>query len=364
MYYRIYESPCMGKIIIVGNKLSISELRLYSNEEMDVLISKGYTETSEGFESIIAQLNQYFNGERVEFDIDIITNGTDFQNQVWNALKDIPYGETRSYKDIAISIGKDKASRAVGMANNKNKIAIVIPCHRVIGSSGKLVGYAGGLDKKVKLLNLELFNLVFNKLLCAYGRQNWWPSDSIYEMMIGAILTQNTSWSNVEKAIENLQGSLIPEIIERMDVDKLAELIHPSGFYNQKAVKVKDLTEWYRVYDYKVMNTKDIDCETIRNELLSIKGIGRETADCILTYALNKPSFVIDAYTRRVFKRLGFPVPKNYDEFRKMFEDVLPKDLYRYGEYHALIVRHCKEHCISRPKCDGCPLERICKKDI
>ncbi len=102
------------------------------------------------------QLNKYFEGKLKIFTIPIkIETGTKFQREVWKALQSIPYGETRSYKDIAIQIANPKAVRAVGGANNKNPIGIVIPCHRVIGSSGKLVGYAGGLDKKEMLLKIE-----------------------------------------------------------------------------------------------------------------------------------------------------------------------------------------------------------------
>ncbi|ENW93646.1 methylated-DNA--[protein]-cysteine S-methyltransferase [Acinetobacter sp. NIPH 298] len=101
------------------------------------------------------QLQQYFAGQRQQFDLPLDFQGTDFQQHVWNALLTIPYGETRSYKDIALQIGNVKAVRAVGAANGKNPISIIAPCHRVIGSGGALVGFAGGLDKKQILLSLE-----------------------------------------------------------------------------------------------------------------------------------------------------------------------------------------------------------------
>ena len=101
------------------------------------------------------QLKEYFEGKRKNFDLPLAPKGTLFQEQVWNALRDIPYGSTCTYKDIAITIGNDKACRAVGMANNRNPISILIPCHRVIGSNGKLIGYGGGLDIKEQLLTLE-----------------------------------------------------------------------------------------------------------------------------------------------------------------------------------------------------------------
>ena len=101
------------------------------------------------------QLSEYLKGERKCFDLPFNPRGTEFQRQVWKALFDIPYGETRSYKQIAEAIGNPKAVRAVGMANNRNPLLIVIPCHRVIGANGKLVGYAAGIEMKEYLLKLE-----------------------------------------------------------------------------------------------------------------------------------------------------------------------------------------------------------------
>lgn len=101
------------------------------------------------------QLNEYFTGQRQQFDVPLNFIGTDFQKQVWNALLSIPFGETRTYLQIAMQIGNVKAVRAVGAANGKNPISIIAPCHRVIGANGKLVGFAGGLDNKKILLDLE-----------------------------------------------------------------------------------------------------------------------------------------------------------------------------------------------------------------
>ena len=101
------------------------------------------------------QLSEYLKGERKSFDLPLRMKGTDFQQRVWNALLKIPYGETRSYKQIAEAIGNPKAVRAVGMANNRNPLLIVVPCHRVIGADGKLVGYGAGIEKKEFLLRLE-----------------------------------------------------------------------------------------------------------------------------------------------------------------------------------------------------------------
>ena len=101
------------------------------------------------------QLEEYFQGKRKTFSLDLAPEGTDFMKKVWKELSNIPYGQTVCYKDIAIAIGNEKACRAVGMANNRNPIPIFIPCHRVIGKNGALVGYSSGVDIKVKLLELE-----------------------------------------------------------------------------------------------------------------------------------------------------------------------------------------------------------------
>lgn len=103
----------------------------------------------------VAQLEAYFRGERTAFDLPLAPVGTAFQGKVWDALQAIPYGEVRSYADIAAAIGSPQACRAVGMANNRNPISIIIPCHRVVGANGSLTGYGGGLDTKIRLLELE-----------------------------------------------------------------------------------------------------------------------------------------------------------------------------------------------------------------
>ncbi len=106
----------------------------------------------------ISQLDEYFKGKRKEFDIPVEIRGTDFQLRVWQIVKSIPYGKTLSYKDIALMLGNKNYSRAVGNANNKNRLAIIIPCHRVIGNNNKLTGYSAGIEKKQWLLKFELNN--------------------------------------------------------------------------------------------------------------------------------------------------------------------------------------------------------------
>lgn len=148
MNFAIYKSD-LGNIRIEYK----NEIVFFLKKVDDVIYDYG---TPNYFSDLVySQLLEFFSGKRTSFDFEYELRGTDFQKKVWNALCDIPYGETRSYKDIAIAIGNPKASRAVGNANNKNPITIVVPCHRVIGANGKLVGYAGGLEMKQKLLTIE-----------------------------------------------------------------------------------------------------------------------------------------------------------------------------------------------------------------
>lgn len=115
-------------------------------------------QAKEVLEKAERQLDEYFAGERKVFNLPLAPKGTEFQKKVWAALRDIPYGETRSYGQIAAAVGNPKASRAVGMANHRNPISIIVPCHRVIGADGRLVGFGGGLWIKEKLLKLEKEN--------------------------------------------------------------------------------------------------------------------------------------------------------------------------------------------------------------
>lgn len=143
---------------IVGNiKMEYCGDKIIFVKKNDDLVSD-FGKKTELTETVYHQLSEYFDGKRKIFDFSYEMQGTEFQKKVWQALCDIPYGETRTYKDIAIAVGNPKASRAVGMANNKNPITIAVPCHRVIGTSGKLVGYAGGLAMKEFLLNMEAQN--------------------------------------------------------------------------------------------------------------------------------------------------------------------------------------------------------------
>ena len=205
----------------------------------------------------------------------------------------------------------------------------------------------------------EVYKLLFD----AFGEQHWWPSDSPLETCIGAILTQNTAWTNVEKAIVNLKKERLINIkaLHEIEEDKLAQLIRPSGYFNIKAKRLKSFITFIHENHQGSLDRFFAE-DNVRGKLLEVKGVGPETADSILLYAGNIPTFVIDAYTRRIFSRLGIcSEDTSYGELRKIFMESLPEDYKIYNEYHALIVRHAKEHCRKKPICAGCPLVKMCE---
>jgi endonuclease-3 related protein len=203
---------------------------------------------------------------------------------------------------------------------------------------------------------------IYNKLESHFGPQHWWPADTPFEVIVGAILTQNTSWKNVERAIENLKnkGVLDIEGINRIPQKQLETLLVPSGFYKIKTKRLKHFIDFlFEKYDGDLNKLLSLGPDPLREELLGINGIGKETADSIILYAGDKPSFVVDAYTRRVFERLGV-LQKNmeYDEIKDYFEKKIPKDAKIYNEFHALIVVLAKDICKKKPICGKCPLSK------
>lgn len=208
------------------------------------------------------------------------------------------------------------------------------------------------------------YQLIYDMLFNHYGPQKWWPAETSFEMMIGAILVQNTSWRNVDKALLKLKPFLEPGMIDQLLVEELAQLIKSSGFFNIKAKRIKAFMEWFKTYHYDISRIKKIDRQALRDELLHINGIGRETADVMLLYAFDKPIFVVDAYARRIFHRIGYDMPQSYDGFRKRVEWELPNDLLLYNELHALLVKHAKEFCRATPLCETCPLVTICDRRL
>ena len=204
---------------------------------------------------------------------------------------------------------------------------------------------------------------IYQKMFDALGPRHWWPGETPFEVIIGAILTQNTNWSNVEKAIKNLKmaGKLSPEGIYGLSITELAELIKPSGFFNVKAKRVKAFISWlFSRYEGNLSKMFAQDLQSLRSELLAVKGIGPETADSILLYAGNMPTFVVDAYTHRIFSRHELiPEESTYDEMKSFFEENLPKDVQLFNEYHALLVNIGKMFCKPKKVCEPCPLKDI-----
>lgn len=199
-------------------------------------------------------------------------------------------------------------------------------------------------------------------LLAHYGVLNWWPAKTPYEVMVGAVLTQNTAWSNVEKAIANFGDALSPETVANIDAERLKEIIHPAGFFNQKAGYLKAVTAWYARYGYDVPTVQKQPLAKLRAELLATRGVGPETADSILLYAFGLPTFVVDAYTMRLCARYPIDAGKGYAAVKAYFEAHLPHSAAVYNEFHAQIVINAKEHCKKKPSCAGCPLNEKCNK--
>ncbi len=200
--------------------------------------------------------------------------------------------------------------------------------------------------------------MLFNE----YGEQHWWPGASPFEIMVGAILTQNTGWRNVEKAILNIKDYLTPRKLYSLPENRLRELIRPSGFFNVKTKRLRSFLKFLiDTYDGEIKIMKRQSLETLRENMLKVKGIGEETCDSILLYALNKPIFVVDAYTRRIFSRHKvFSIDATYKEIQGVFMSNLERDVSLYNEYHALIVRLGKERCKRKNLlCEGCPIKNF-----
>jgi endonuclease-3 related protein len=210
---------------------------------------------------------------------------------------------------------------------------------------------------------------IYELLLAHFGPLHWWPAQTPFEVMVGAILTQNTAWSNVEKAIAGLKaaGLLSPQALARADMRRIKRLIRPSGYFNQKAIKLKAFVRFFmREFGGSMERMAAKETAELRAMLLAVKGIGPETADSILLYALGKPVFMVDAYTRRAFHRLGFlPPDADYHSTQAFFLPLLPVDVALYNEFHAQIVYLGKDYCRPTPRCPQCPLSvlRRCKID-
>ena len=212
-------------------------------------------------------------------------------------------------------------------------------------------------------MNNEAITEIYNILLEAFGPQHWWPGDSPFEIAVGAILTQNTNWTNVEKAIANLKkaDALSPQRLHTLSQDNIAVLIKSAGYFNIKAKRLKNFINWlFDNYNGSLDDLENVSTSTLREQLLAVKGIGPETADSILLYALKRPTFVVDAYTARIMARHQLAlIPVVYEELKYLFESNLEENVDIFNEYHALLVQLGKNFCRPRPLCQSCPLNHL-----
>jgi endonuclease-3 related protein len=217
----------------------------------------------------------------------------------------------------------------------------------------------GSVIKSIKILLMKIYGNLYK----AYGPRHWWPGETPFEVMVGAILTQNTSWKNVERAIQCLKGKEVLTIdgIRQLKKSELASLIKSSGYYRIKADRLKTFVDFlFKDYDGDIEKMGEESLPVLRQKLLAVRGIGPETADSILLYGLGKPIFVVDAYTKRVLSRHRMVSEKaSYEEIQRFFMDHLPHDKRLFNEYHALFVHLGKRECKKIPRCDICPIKGI-----
>ncbi len=210
---------------------------------------------------------------------------------------------------------------------------------------------------------MHILNKIYQQLLSHYGPQHWWPGETQFEVTIGAILAQNVSWTNAAKAIENLKkhNLLQPQKLSGKKAEEIAPLIKSSGYYNQKADAIAAFLRWFERYDYSFELLQKVPTERLREELLALPRIGHETADSILLYTLERRIFVVDAYTKRIFTRIGLLTGKEkYNDVQHMFHAHFAGTTRDYNEFHALIVKHGKDVCAKKPRCGRCCIIRWC----
>ncbi len=204
---------------------------------------------------------------------------------------------------------------------------------------------------------------MYRALRRRHGSLNsWWPAESGYEVFVGAILTQQTQWKNVEKAILNLKtaGIMSSDAIAHARLRDIQKAVKPSGFYVQKAKRLKSVTQSMLEEFGSFESLALLEDRELRTKLLSYSGIGNETADSIMLYAFHRKSFVVDAYTKRILGRLTGASPGSYDSVKRYFTAKLKRDVLVYMEFHAQLVELAKRNCRTEPLCNSCPLKSMC----
>jgi len=205
---------------------------------------------------------------------------------------------------------------------------------------------------------------VYQRLLAHYGPQRWWPAETPFEAIVGALLMQQTSWRNVEVAVQNLRkaGLLDVRALAEAPVPVIWKHVRIAGLYRTKPARL-------RAFCRHLLDRSGGDLgryfnrptDVVRADLLAQHGVGPETANSILLYAGSHPVFVVDAYTERIGTRIGLFRTDEYRAIQGYFEQRIPRDLATYQEYHALLVRHAKTLCRrTNPMCAGCPIQSLC----
>jgi endonuclease-3 related protein len=232
-----------------------------------------------------------------------------------------------------------------------------------------LQGGNGRRKRSLRRLSRRTLRAIYERLSAHFGPQNWWPGESGWEIMVGAILTQNTAWRNVEKALDNLKRAdrLAPARLLAARRAQLTRLVRPAGFTSVKPKRLKGLARFLLdEHGGDPAHLRITELPALRERLLALEGIGPETADAILLYVAEHPIFVVDAYTRRILSRMGYVAPNvSYAELQDLIMKRLPRDRALYGEFHALLDVLGKEYCFKRaPRCAPCPLNRMCEKRL
>ncbi len=206
---------------------------------------------------------------------------------------------------------------------------------------------------------------IYRALFTAYGPQHWWPGATKFEIVVGSVLTQNTDWRNVERSVKNLNdaGIVDEKSLFNCKLEALQELIRPSGYMVAKSYTLRTVSHWLQRHGtFEGLAKKQT--HILRDELLSLKGVGEETADAILLYALDRPLAMSDAYTKRIAVRLGVMwEAAKYEDCAHWVSTLAPMTTADQNEMHALIVHHGKVCCKkTKPLCEICALSNKCPR--
>lgn len=335
MYSYNYKTP-IGDICIMANDNAITGVNFGARDI-------GESKETELIKRAHEQLSEYFEGKRKRFSLPLEPVGTEFQKSVWDALRAIPYGRTRSYKQIAQAVGNKNACRAVGMANNKNPIPIFIPCHRVIGADGSLTGFAGGLDVKEKLLAMEKENSRYfeygeketdylkskdaklAKAIDKIGFVEYGIVPDLFEALVFNIVGQQISMKAMDTIWNRMRDrfSMTPQSIAALS----AEQLQTTGITMKKAVYIKDIAKRILSGEFDIERIKDLPDAEVCRELSQLKGVGTWTAEMVMIFSMERSDILSwdDLALRRGVCRLY--------HHRKLTREQFEKYRRRYSPY-------------------------------